>query len=210
MFSRLEFFIAFRYLKAKRREKFISVTALFSFIGIILGVATLIVVMSVMNGFREELVSKIIGINAHLSVFPKNESKYQYKDMLKIIGELDNVKTVNPIIENQVMITSEKKAVGGLVKGILLNDLKNKSEIYNNLIIDNVEELENFDNETGIIIGNQMAMSLNLSIGDNVKVISPEVNPTVIGIIPKMKTYRVIGIFSSGAYEYDSMIVFIP
>ena len=116
MFSSLEFFIAFRYLKAKRREKFISVTALFSFIGILLGVATLIVVMSVMNGFREELVSKIIGINAHISIFPKYESKYQYNQIIEDLQYITNIKTINPIIENQVMITNSERAIGGVIK----------------------------------------------------------------------------------------------
>lgn len=208
MFSKLEFFIAFRYLKAKRREKFISITAIFSFIGILLGVATLIVVMSVMNGFREELVSKIIGINAHISIFPKNDTRYNYNQLIEEIKNIENIKSINPIIENQAMITSNKKATGSLVKGLLINDLKNKTEIYNNL--QNNFDLDNFDNDSNVIIGRQMATNLNITIGDSIKIISPEVNTTIMGAIPKMKTYKVANIFSSGVYEYDSMIVFIP
>ena len=210
MFSSLEFFIAFRYLKAKRREKFISVTALFSFIGILLGVATLIVVMSVMNGFREELVSKIIGINAHISIFPKYESKYQYKEIIQDLQDIANIKTINPIIENQVMITNSERAIGGVIKGLYFNDLKSKSEIYNNLQIQKNFNVDDFDVNSNVIIGSQMAINLNLVLGDDVKIISPEVNSTIIGVIPKMKTYKIVGIFSSGAYEYDSMIAFIP
>ena len=210
MFSSLEFFIAFRYLKAKRREKFISVTALFSFIGILLGVATLIVVMSVMNGFREELVSKIIGINAHISIFPKYESKYQYNQIIEDLQYITNIKTINPIIENQVMITNSERAIGGVVKGLYFNDLKSKSEIYNNLQIQKNFNVDDFDVNSNVIIGSQMAINLNLVLGDDVKIISPEVNSTIIGVIPKMKTYKIVGIFSSGAYEYDSMIAFIP
>ena len=210
MFSRLEFFIAFRYLKAKRKEKFISVTAIFSFLGILLGVGTLIVVMSVMNGFREELVSKIIGINAHISIFPKNDSIYKYNEIIEKIKNLDNIASVNPMIEKQVMITSENKAFGGIAKGIQFKDLKNKKEIYNNLRTDETKNINSFDDENYLIIGNQMAMSLNVDVGDDIKIIAPEVNATIIGIIPKIKTYKIIGIFSSGAYEYDSMITFIP
>lgn len=209
MLSKLEWFIALRYLKSKRREKFISITAVFSFIGILLGVATLIVVMSVMNGFREELVSKIVGINAHITVFLKHDSKYQYKEIINKIKNIDNVDKVNSIIENQVMITNEEKAVGGLVKGINLVDLKNKKEIYNNIKTKNNEIINNFD-DSSIILGKQLANSLGAEIGDNIKIISPEINTTIIGVIPKIKTYKIIGTFSSGAYEYDSMIAFIP
>lgn len=209
MLSKLEWFIALRYLKSKRREKFISITAVFSFIGILLGVATLIVVMSVMNGFREELVSKIVGINAHITVFLKYDSKYQYKEIINKIKNIDNVDKVNSIIENQVMITNEEKAVGGLVKGINLVDLKNKKEIYNNIKTKNNEIINNFD-DSSIILGKQLANSLGAEIGDNIKIISPEINTTIIGVIPKIKTYKIIGTFSSGAYEYDSMIAFIP
>ena len=208
MFSKLEFFIAFRYLKAKRKEKFISITALFSFIGILLGVATLIVVMSVMNGFREELVNKIIGINAHISIFPKNNSKYEYNDIINDIKNIDNIASINPIVENQAMITTNERSSGGIIKGINFIDLKNKTDIYNN--IKYLDNINNFDNEANVIIGNQMAITLNVSIGDNIKIISPETNSTIVGIIPRIKTYNIIGIFSSGSYEYDSMIAFIP
>lgn len=210
MFSSLEFFIAFRYLKAKRKEKFISVTALFSFIGILLGVATLIVVMSVMNGFREELVNKIIGINAHISIFPKYDSKYQYNEIIRDLQNINNIKTSNPLVENQVMITNGEKAIGGVARGLYFNDLQNKIEIYNNLQTYKDFNINDFDIGANVIIGSQMAISLNLVLGDEIKIISPEVNSTIIGVIPKMKTYKIIGIFSSGAYEYDSMIVFVP
>jgi lipoprotein-releasing system permease protein len=208
MFQKFEFFVAFRYLKAKRREKFISVTALFSFIGIILGVATLIVVMSVMNGFREELIKNIIGLNAHISIFPKNESKFLYEEIIQKLKNHQNIKTINPLIENQVMIVSDERAVGGIAKAIQLKDLKNKNKIYDNLI--NKENIEEFDKDSDIIVGKQMAITLDLKIGDDVKLISPEVNTTIIGAIPKIKTYKVIDIFESGMYEYDSMTVFIP
>lgn len=208
LFSKFEFFIAFRYLKAKRKEKFISVTALFSFIGIMLGVATLIVVMSVMNGFRDELIKNIIGINAHISIFPKNDSKFLYKNIVDDLKLISNINTIDFVIENQAMIVTDEKTIGIIVKAIQIKDLKNKKNIYKSL--SNKDKLNNFDDSANIIIGQQMAMILNLNIGDSIKVISPEINTTIIGAIPKTKTYNIIDIFESGMYEYDSNIVFIP
>ena len=205
---KVEFLVAFRYLKSKRREKFISITAIFSFIGIMLGVATLIVVMSVMNGFREEFVNKIIGLNSHITVFPKDYSKYDYENIIDIVKTVNNVNVVNPIVEKQVMfIGTDNTSLGGLVRGINIEDLKNKKDIYNSI---EEEELEDFDNSSLIIIGNQLALTLKLNVGDTVKVIAPEFNNTVLGALPRIKTYTVGAIFSSGMYEYDSMIAFIP
>lgn len=210
MFSRFEFFIAFRYLKAKRKEKFISITALFSFIAIMLGVATLIVVMSVMNGFREELIKNIVGINSHISIFPKDTSKSSYSEIVEDIKNknIQNIDTINPLIENQAMIIADERAVGVIVKAININDLKNKKKIYSSLL--NKFELLDFDNSSNIIVGTQMANTLDLGIGDDVKIVSPEVNTTFLGAIPKTKTYKVVDIFESGMYEYDSNVVFIP
>ncbi len=205
MFSRLEFFIAFRYLKAKRKEKFISITSYFSLIGITLGVATLIIVMSVMNGFREELVGKIIGINAHISVFPKEESAYNYNDLIKLIVDED-VAHFSPIVEGQAMIINNSKVLGVIVKAIRLSDLKDKYEIYKTI----KEDITDFDKSNSIVIGKQMATNLNLKIGDTLKLVSPEVTPTIFGVIPKTKTYRIAGIFEIGMYDYDAGIVFIP
>lgn len=205
MFSRLEFFIAFRYLRAKRKEKFISITSYFSLIGITLGVATLIIVMSVMNGFREELVGKIIGINAHISVFPKEESAYNYNDLIKLIVDED-VAHFSPIVEGQAMIINNSKVLGVIVKAISLSDLKDKYEIYKTI----KEDITDFDKSNSIVIGKQMATNLNLKIGDTLKLVSPEVTPTIFGVIPKTKTYRVVGIFEIGMYDYDAGIVFIP
>ncbi len=210
MFSSFEFFIAFRYLKAKRREKFISITALFSFIGIMLGVATLIVVMSVMNGFREELIKNIVGINAHISIFPFNQSKYEYQNIINDIKNqnIKNIDTINALIENQAMIITDEKAVGVITKAITIEDLKNKTKIYDSL--SNKIDLKDFNDNSNIIIGIQMAITLGLKIGDNIKIVSPEVNTTIIGAIPRTKTYKIIDTFESGMYEYDSNIVFIP
>lgn len=210
MFKSFEFFIAFRYLKSKRKEKFISITALFSFIGIMLGVAVLIVVMSVLNGFRSELIDKILGVNSHITIYPKNESKLFYNKIINGLNTLDNIQTIMPVIENQVMLANNEKALGGLIKSIKLNDFKSKSNIFENLDFLDRKEFENFDNSTGIVLGKYLAESLDVYLSDDVKVISPEINTTIIGAIPRSKTYKVIGIFQSGLYDYDNNVAFIP
>jgi lipoprotein-releasing system permease protein len=208
MFSKTEFFIALRYLKAKRKEKFISITAIFSFGGIMIGVATLIIVMSVMNGFREDLIKRVIGMSAHITIFPKNDSQKIYEDIIKSLEDIENIKSVNPLVESQGMFLNNKKTSGGIVKAIKLQDLKNKRDLFSS--IKSVEKIDDFDNSNYIIAGKNLAEMLELSVGDEMKVISPEMNNTIIGVIPKIKTYKLVGVFESGLQEYDSMAVFIP
>lgn len=209
MFNGFEFFIAFRYLKSKRKEKFISITALFSFIGIMLGVAVLIVVMSVLNGFRTELINKILGVNSHITIYPKNEDKIFYKKIINSLQTIENIKTIVPVIENQVMISNGEMAVGGLVKAVQFKDFQTKSEIFEK--VDFVDDKNfNFDESNGVILGLYLANMLDVGLNDNIKIISPEINTTIIGAIPKMKTYKVVGLFQSGLYEYDSNVAFLP
>lgn len=210
MFNKFEFFIAFKYLKSKRKEKFISITALFSFIGIMLGVATLIVVMSVMNGFREELINKILGVNAHITIYPRNESKLEYKNIISTINSIANVETVTPIIENQAMVVSSEKALGTLVKSIQYEDFKKKTIIFDSLNEASVLNENEFNNESQAVIGFYLAQALNVAVGDEIKIISPEINTTIIGSIPRTKTYKIVAIFNSGMYEYDNNVIFIP
>ncbi|MDR1498914.1 MAG: lipoprotein-releasing ABC transporter permease subunit [Rickettsiales bacterium] len=205
MFSKFEFFVALRYLRSRRQERFISVTAIFSFVGIALGVATLIVVMSVMNGFRKELVRNIIGINAHLSIFPKDGDQSLYGKIIEDLSGNVNIETINPLVENQVMVVVGDRAVGGIAKAIQLKDLKSKKRIYESL-----GNVDNFDDSNNIIIGKQMAIMLNLEVGNNIKLVSPETDTTIFGTIPRIKTYTIVGVFGSGMYEYDSAVVFIP
>jgi lipoprotein-releasing system permease protein len=207
MFSKLEFFIALRYLKSKRKEGFISVIAIFSFIGVTIGVATLIVVMSVMNGFRYELVDRILGINAHLTVYSRYSKITDYQDLIDQISKIKGVKYVDPIVESQVMLSANNKNIGGLAKGIKIADLKNKKLIADNVSSGAIEKLED---QNSVIIGSGIANNLDLNIGDKIKLISAETNKTIIGAIPRIKTYNVAGIFESGMYEYDSSTVFMP
>ena len=208
MFSKLEFLIALRYLKSKNKEKFISITAIFSFIGITLGVATLIIVMSVMNGFREDFTNRILGINSHISIYSANER--EFNDYQKAINSIlldDNVKNVNPIIENQVMVMNSDSTSGALIKGMKIEDLKKKETVFNKISAFNFDD-DFVDN--AILLGNTLAMKLRANIGDEIKIIAPESNSTILGTIPRIKTYKVIGTFSSGMYEYDANVAFIP
>ncbi|OFW79830.1 MAG: multidrug ABC transporter substrate-binding protein [Alphaproteobacteria bacterium RIFCSPLOWO2_01_FULL_40_26] len=202
----LEFLIAFRYLKSKRKEGFISVIAIFSFIGIMIGVATLIIVMSVMNGFRYELINRILGINAHLTVYSHNHQIADYEKILAQIKEIPGVKFANALIESQAMLSSPDKNIGGLIRGIKIDDLKNKTLIAKNITAGDLGKLSKRD---VVVVGSAVAQNLNLRIGDPLKIISAETNQSIIGTIPRIKTYEVAGVFDSGMYEYDSTMVFM-
>ena len=206
MFSKLEFLIAYRYLRSKRKEGFISVTAVFSFVGIMIGVATLIIVMSVMNGFRYELVNRILGINAHLTVYSRAQSIENYDEIADKVRKVVGVKYVNPIVEAQAMLSSPSKASGGLIKGIRLEDLQNKSLISQNIRAGDITKLQERNN---VIIGSAVAQNMHLRIGDALKIISAETNDSLLGAIPRVKSYKVAGVFESGMYEYDSSTVFM-
>jgi lipoprotein-releasing system permease protein len=206
MFSKLEFLIALRYLKSKRKEGFISVIAIFSFVGIMIGVATLIVVMSVMNGFRYELVNRILGINSHLTIYSRAHQIAGYEEILDEVKKISGVKFANTLVESQAMFSTPSKNLGGLVKGIKLEDLKNKSLISKNITAGNIDDLTN---KNSIIIGSGVAQNMNLKVGDALKLISAETSETIIGTIPRIKTYKIAGVFESGMYEYDSTTIFM-
>lgn len=206
MLPKLEFLIAMRYLRSKRKEGFISVIAIFSFIGIMIGVATLIIVMSVMNGFRYELVNRILGINSHLTIYSKNQQILEYKTIISSLQAIDGIRFVNPLVESQAMFSSSTKNSGGLVRGISLSDIENKELITKNILEGDLQKISKKDE---VIIGSKIAQNLNLSVGDRLKIISAETNETIIGAIPRIKTYKIGGIFESGLYEFDSTTIFM-
>jgi lipoprotein-releasing system permease protein len=206
MFSKLEFLIALRYLKSKRKEGFISVIAIFSFVGIMIGVATLIVVMSVMNGFRYELIGRILGINSHLTVYSRDHKISNYEKIIDEIKQITGVKFANPLVESQAMLSTPSKNQGGLIKGIKLTDLKNKNLISQNITAGDIDRLSE---KNEVLVGSSLAQSLNLRVGDSIKIISAETNETLIGAVPRIKTYKVGGVFDSGMYEYDSSTIFM-
>lgn len=202
-----EWIIAFRYLRSKRREGFISIIAIFSFIGIALGVATLIVVMSVMKGFRTELMERIIGINSHITLFSNNREITDYQDKIEKISKIDGIKIVNPLVNEKVIASYNNEATGAMVRGINYNDLKKKPLIADNVLMGDLKDFATKDN---ILIGGYLARSLGVTVGDSLTLISPQSNRTVVGMIPRLKDYKIAGIFEMGMYEYDSTTIFMP
>lgn len=207
MFTKLEKLIAGRFFFSKRKEKFISINTAFAFTGILLGVATLIIVMSIMNGFRVELVKRILGINSHLTIYDRENNFTNYNEILSEIKKLDQVTNANIIIDTHGMISIDQEAQAANVKGIKINDLKEKSLIKENIVLGSIN---NFSKNNSVIIGINMALEQNLQIGDKINLIAAETNKTVIGIIPKIKQYEIAAIFDVGMYEYDSKTIFIP
>lgn len=183
----------------------ISVIAAFSLIGIILGVATLIIVTSVMNGFRKEFTEKVIGFNGHLTVYPNNGADYEKmkKEILKIPG----VKQAIPVIERQGLLMTNRSVRGSLIYGISFDDLHEKKLIVNNI---KMGDLKNFKKQNAILLGDPLAIKSNLYVDNDVTVLVPEMNKTGFGTLPRKKTFRLAATFSSGMHEYDNSVSYIP
>ncbi len=199
--------VAFRYLRSRKKTRFVSVITGFSFLGIMLGVATLIIVMSVMNGFREELMNRILGFNGHLSVQPSwgpvlslNES------LLDEIRKVPNVESVAPVVEGQVMVSTNLHTQGAMVRGMRAEDFKARPLLFDNL----AGNFSLFEKEQGVIIGSRLASKLGLRFGDKVNLISPNGNVTAFGTMPRTKAYKMVATFDSGMYEYDANMIFMP
>lgn len=179
----------------------------FAFTGIALGVATLIIVMSVMNGFREELLGRILGMNGHISIVAPNGYPFNnYKEAIKEIGEISHVKAVVPMIESQLLITSGKSAEGAMVRGLTKEDLLNKKAMAE--AVKNID-MSYFDGDS-VILGVRLARKMGVVEGDKITLLSPNGKVTAFGSIPRMKSYQVMGLFDSGMFEYDSNFVFMP
>jgi len=206
IFSAFERTVASRYLRARRREGFISVIAGFSLAGIGLGVATLIIVMAVMNGFRAELMGRILGLNGHLGVSaPFGDGLKDFDAVAKRLRSVDGVVRVTPIIEGQAMATVRGKASGALVRGIRPVDIRNHPALRKNIVRGN---LQNFENDSDIVIGNRFAERYGLSVGGKITLIAPSSRVTAFGSVPRLKSFRVRAIFEIGMYEYDSSFLF--
>lgn len=207
IFNKFERMTAGRYLRAKRKEGFISVITAFAFTGIALGVATLIIVMSVMNGFREELLGRILGMNGHIGIVAPNGYPFNnYKDAVKDISEIEHIKLVVPMIENQLLITAGKSAEGAMVRGIAKDDLLKKQAMAE--AVKNID-MNYFDGDS-VILGIRLARKMGVVEGDKITLLSPNGKVTAFGSVPRMKSYQVVGLFDSGMYEYDSNFVFMP
>ncbi len=207
LFSKFERFVAKRYLRAKRKEGFISVITGFAFTGIALGVATLIIVMSVMNGFRQELLSRILGLNGHIGIMsPVGYPFNNYKTAVKEIGEFEHVKFVIPMIENQLLVSAGKAAEGAMVRGIERQDLLRRPVLKTALSLVNMEEFEG----NSVIVGSRLAKKMGIVPGDEITLISPNGKVTAFGTVPRMKSYKVAGTFEVGMFEYDANYIFMP
>ncbi|MCQ2004570.1 lipoprotein-releasing ABC transporter permease subunit [Rhizobium sp. NRK18] len=207
-FSAFERMVAWRYLRARRKEAYISVIAGFSFIGIMLGVATLIIVMAVMNGFRTELISKILGLNGHMIVQPIDQPLSDYVDLAKKFEAVDGVKMALPLVEGETLASGKQGAgTGALVRGISADDLSKLKSVSDNI---KSGDMVSFAAGDGVLIGSRLAQQLGLFVGDSITLISPEGDVTPMGVTPRVKTYKVTGIFEIGMSEYDSSIIFMP
>ncbi len=208
LFKSFELYLAFRYIRSKKSEGFISLSSWFSFIGIALGVATLIIVMSVMNGFREELVNRILGINGHLVIYANNgKSISNYNDISNKVSDDNNIFAVIPQIDGQGLARSKDHISGVMIKGIRWSDLPAKKLLWDNL---NKLTKDNFKTKNEIIIGSRLAKKLNVVIGDKITLMSANGLKTALGIIPQKQIFRIGGLFNVGMYEYDNNFIFMP
>jgi len=206
VFSPFERMVAVRYLRARRQEGFISVIAWFSLLGIALGVATLIIVMSVMNGFREELLGRILGLNGHVSVQGQGHALGDFDELAARIRKLPGVVGVIPQIDGQAMATARTNASGAVVRGIRPEDLKALTRVSSRIV---AGSLDQFDDDA-VAIGYRLAARLGVAPGAEVSLITPEGAVTAFGTIPRIKTYHVVAIFNVGMYEYDSTFLYLP
>ena len=194
-FSRFERMVAWRYLRPRRKEAVVSVIAIISFLGIMLGVAALIVVMAVMNGFRAELLTRILGINGHLVVTPVDMPLEDYAAVADRINKVAGVKYAIPLIDGQVLAQGNVgSGTGALVRGIRGADLDKIS-----LVAKNIRQgtLANFDTADGVAIGKRMAENLGLALGDSITLISPDGDVTPMGTTPRVKSYPIVAIFEA-------------
>jgi lipoprotein-releasing system permease protein len=206
-FAAFEWMLSLRYLRARRKEGFISIIAGFSFLGIMLGVATLIIVMAVMNGFRAELLDKILGLNGHLLIQPLESPLTDFNQVAERVSAIPGVRLAAPIVEGQALASSPFAANGVLVRGIRAADLDKLASVAKNV---RQGTLEGFDEGKGIAIGKRLADQLSLRAGDNLTLVSPRGAVTPMGTMPRIKVYKVAAVFEIGMSEYDAAFVFMP
>ena len=208
MISFFEIWISLKYLFPKTKEKFFSVVTLFSFLGISLGVATLIIVMSVMNGFREELTSKILGINGHLKIKSSfgNELKNDSEFLEKIVN-VDKNLTIHKVIASQGLLSFKKYSSGILIKGVTENFFLERNILTKSI---SREFIQDFKSNKGIFVGEKLKNKLGLNIGDYLTIMSSQNYETIFGNLPRSANFKIVGFFNIGMYEYDTSLIFMP
>ena len=206
-FARFEWMLAARYLRPRRKRSSGLVIALFSLLGIMIGVATLIIVMAVMNGFREELISKILGLNGHLIIQPMDSKLTDYDPVSKRIAAVPGVVSVIPFVEGQALASGANASNGVLVRGVRDEDLPKIKGIFDNV---RLGTLDGFEASEGVAVGTRLASALGLTIGSNLTLVSPNGNVTPLGVTPRIKASPVVAIFEIGMSQYDSNVVLLP
>lgn len=209
-----ELFICLRYLKAKRKSTFISIITFISTAGVTLGVMALIVVLAVMTGFEEDLKEKILGTNAHVVVIRSGGPMEDYLLVMEKLKAMKGVTAATPFIYNQVMLSSGKNVSGVVLRGIDVKSDRLVTRLSKSVVEGTIDKLEpgigdGPDALPGLMVGKELAKHLNLFVGDKINVISPMGNITPLGMMPKMKPFRVTGIFNTGMFEYDSTLAYV-
>jgi lipoprotein-releasing system permease protein len=208
MFGPFERAVAGRYLRARRGERFVSVIAIFSLIGIALGVATLIIVMSVMGGFKVDLLSRILGFNGHLGVYASADTFTNFDDVAARIRKIPDVVSVVPVVDGQVLLTDNRgTSTGGFVRGIRQSDLQSLHAVSDHIV---AGSLKDFQGNDAIAVGVGLARRFDLTIGSPLTLLSPQGAATAFGTVPRVRAYKVAAIFQVGENEYDSNYVFLP
>jgi lipoprotein-releasing system permease protein len=208
MFDAFERKVAARYLRARRGERFVSVIAIFSLVGIALGVATLIIVMSVMNGFRQELLAQILGLNGDIGVYSAGPPLTNYDAMSARIKTIPGVTAAFPIAQGEVLMSGPQGgAVGGVARGITPEGLASLPTVSDHVVAGNLSDLQG---DRVIAIGAGLASQFGISVGASITLILPQGKATPIGTIPSIETFRVVAIFQTGMQQYDSSFVFVP
>ena len=206
-FSPFEWMVAFRYLRARNAQKSISVIAGFSFLGIVLGVAALIVVMSVMNGFRHDLLEKMIGLNGHMFLQGVETPLTDYEAVTERVSKVPGVTFALPLVEGQAFATSPYGSAGALVRGVRQQDLERLPGVARHLT---QGSLDGFDEGQGVAVGAKLADHLSLRVGDKVTIIAPHGAETPFGVTPRMKAYTVAAVFQIGMATFDNTFIFMP
>ena len=208
IFTPVERMLAMRYMRSRRSEGFISVIAWFSLIGISLGVATLIIVMSVMNGFRVELVGRILGLNGHVAIYSQSGRGIADFDPLSLrIANIPGVIAVTPQIEGQVMAASQGLTSGAVIRGVRWADLAARKPLWQAL---DEKAIQNFKTGEQVLMGHRLAQTLGVQAGDTITLVGARGRTTPFGTLPQRRSYKVAGLFDVGMFEYDKAFIFMP